>query len=265
MRSLLLPLLRNELVKAWRRKLPWFGLLGVGLLSLLVYFVAGQHSAGSTTNGWGYVGLSMQLVFSDLGLIFITVFSSMLLAEETGTGTIRSALAAPVHRWELYLVKAATGLLYMAALSLAALLFSAALAKINYSFGAVGDRFGEVYPRAHVAREFMLALVLSWVPLAALVMFGLFISTVVRSPGAAVSVAVSTLYLIDFTKHLVGLDPYIFTKYIGFPWQVIQQTALGLDYQWTPEVWRMFTLSMLCFLATFAAGLLCFQHQDLND
>jgi hypothetical protein len=64
-------------------------------------------------NAWGYLAFSMQLVFTDLGPIFIINFAAMLLSQETGTGTIRAALAAPVHRWELYAAKAAVGLLYM--------------------------------------------------------------------------------------------------------------------------------------------------------
>ena len=89
----------------------------------------------------------MQLVFTDIGPIFIIVFAAKLVAEETGAGTIRAALAAPVYRWELYLAKAVTGLLYMIVLSAAALLFSVALAKIHYHFGAVGDSAGVVYSR----------------------------------------------------------------------------------------------------------------------
>src|SRR5688572_21821346 len=109
MSSQLLPLLRNEIAKAARRKLPYFGILVVGLLCLIIYLVAGQLSNAATANAWGYVGFSMQLLFSDIGPIFIVVFSAMLLSEETGTGTIRAALAAPVHRWELYMAKALTG------------------------------------------------------------------------------------------------------------------------------------------------------------
>src|SRR6185369_17539650 len=92
-------LLLNEITKAARRKLPYFGLLAVGLLCGVIYFVAGQLSSAATANAWGYVGFSMQLEFTDIGPIFIIVFAAMLVAEETGTGTIRAALAAPVHRW----------------------------------------------------------------------------------------------------------------------------------------------------------------------
>jgi ABC-2 type transport system permease protein len=264
MSSQFLPLVRNEIAKAARRKLPYFGLLAVGLVCVITYYVASQLSNAASANAWGYVGFSMQIVSSDIGPIFIVVFAALLLAEETGTGTIRAALAAPVHRWELYLAKAVTGLFYMIVLSIAALLFSAVLASIRYSFGAVGDSFGVIYSRTQAMQSLLAGSALSWIPLGALVMYGLLISTIVRSPGAAVAVGISTLGLVDLTKHLVGLDPYIFTRYINYPWMALQQIAQGMDHQWQPEVWKMIALSGVSAVVTFGAGLFLFVRQDLN-
>jgi ABC-2 type transport system permease protein len=260
-----MPLLRNEIAKAARRKLSWFGIFAAGLACMIVYFLGGQFSNAATTNAWGYVGFSMQIVFTDVGPIFIIVFAAMLLAEETGSGTIRSALAAPVHRWELYLAKAVTGLLYMMVFSAATLLFSAALAGIHHHFGAVGDSSGVVYSRNQAMQELLAGYALSWIPLGALVMYGLLISTLVRTPGAAVAVGITTLFLIDFTKHLAGFDPYIFTRYINYSWLTLQQIAQGLDYQWRPEVWRMIELSGVSAVVTFGAGLVRFVREDLNN
>jgi len=264
MTSAFLPLLRNEIVKASRRKLTYLGLLAVGLICVIIYFLAGKLMNSATANAWGYVGFSMQLVFTDLGPICILVFSSMLVAEETSTGTIRAALAAPVNRWEFYLAKAVTGLLYMMALSVAALLLSLALAGIHYKFGAVGDSAGVVYGRNEALQGLLVSYALSWIPLSALVMFGLFISTTIRSSGAAVATAISTFFLVEFTKHLAGVDSFIFTRYINYPWLNIQQLASGMDYQWRPEVWKMMELSGLSALVIFGVGLILFVKKDLN-
>jgi ABC-2 type transport system permease protein len=264
MKSQIIPLLRNEVAKAARRKLSWFGIFMVGLLCAIIYFIGGQLSGAATANAWGYVAFSMQMVFTDIGPIIIITFAAKLVADETGAGTIRAALAAPVHRWELYLAKAVTGLLYMIVLSTAALLFSVALAKIHYHFGVVGDSAGVVYGRNQAMHELLVSYALSWIPLIALVMYGLLISTVVRNPGAAVTVGISSLYLVDFTKHLVGLDPYIFTRYITYSWLNLLQIAQGMDYQWRPEVWKMIELSGVSAVVTFVAGLIIFVRQDLN-
>jgi ABC-type transport system involved in multi-copper enzyme maturation permease subunit len=263
-RSQILPLFRNEITKAGRRKLPYFGFLAVGLLCGIIYFVASQLSSAASANGWGYLAFSMQCVFADIGPVFILVFSAMLLAEETGTGTIRAALAAPVHRWELYLAKAMVGLCYTLLLSAAALLYSAALGKIHFQFGPVEDSYGVISSGGRVFGEFLLAYALSWMPLAALSMYGLLISTLVRTPGAAVAVSISSLFLIDFTKHLVGLDPYVFTRYLGYSWNNLQLLAQGMDCQWQPEVWRMLALCGAYAVAAFGAGLLVFAKEDLN-
>jgi len=264
MRSQFLPLLRNEITKAARRKLPYFGVAAILLVCVLSYFVAGRLSSAASTNAWGYLAFSMQLVFTDIGPIFVIVFSAMLLSEETGAGTIRSVLSAPVHRWELYLAKTTVGLFYMLLLSTVALLGSALFAKIHYEFGTVGDSFGVVYGRGKTLQEFLLGYVLSWIPLAALVMYGLFVSVIIRNPGAAVAVGISSVFLIDLTKHLVGLDPYVFTRYIGYSWVLLQQVAQGMDYQWQPEVWKMLALSGVYAVVAFGAGLTIFVREDLN-
>jgi len=265
MHSQMLPLLRNETVKAIRRKLTYFGLLMGGLVCVLTYVVADEIGTGNTANAWGYVALSMQLVFTDIGLIFVLVFAAMLMADETRSGTIRAALAAPLYRWEFYLAKAVAGLLYMIAMSLMCLVLSITLARVHYRFGPVADSLGEVYSQRTVLTNFLLAWLLSWVPLAAIVFYGLFLSTIIRSSGAAVAVSIGTLYVIDFTKHLVGLDPYVFTKYIGYPWQVLGQVAQGVDYQWRPEIWKMLGLCGAYGIVAFSAGLILFLRQDLND
>jgi len=66
MKSQFIPLLRNEVTKATRRKLSWFGIFMVGLACVIVYFIAGQLSNAATANAWGYVGFSMQIVFTTL-------------------------------------------------------------------------------------------------------------------------------------------------------------------------------------------------------
>ena len=97
-----------------------------------------------------------------------------------------------------------------------------------------------------------------------LVMYGLLISTLIRSSGAAVAVGISSLFLIEFTKHLAGLDPYIFTRYINYSWQTLLEFAQGMDYTWSPAVWKMIALSGVSAIVTFTAGLIIFVRQDLN-
>ncbi|MHC4084303.1 MAG: ABC transporter permease [Planctomycetota bacterium] len=264
MSNMIIPLLRNEIAKATRTKLPYFGFLVISILCILIFVVTGASLDGETLNAWGYTSLSMQLVFTDIGLICIAVFASMLIAEETAFGTVRTVLSSPVLRWEFYVAKVLTGLLSAVVLSVISLVVSACLGAVNYRFGDVADSMGLIYSNKEVFVNFLLAFFLSWIPLAALVMYGIFVSTIVRKSGQAVAVTIGTLYLIDFTKHIVGIDSYIFTKYIGFSWQVFNQVAQGVDYQWRPQVWHMIAMSLVYCFVMFAAGLVIFSRRDLN-
>ena len=62
----------------------------------------------------------------------------------------------------------------------------------------------------------------------------------------------------------MGLDPYIFTRYINYSWLNLQQIAQGMDAPWRPEVWRMIALSGVSALVTLVAGLVLFVREDLN-
>jgi ABC-type transport system involved in multi-copper enzyme maturation permease subunit len=261
---MIIPLLRNEIAKATRTKLPYFGFIVISILCILIFIVTGSVMDGETLNAWGYTCLSMQLVFTDIGLICIAVFASMLIAEETGFGTARAVLSSPVLRWEFYAAKVLTGLIYAVAMSIVSLIISACLGSWNYEFGAVADSMGLIYSNKEVLVNFLMAFFLSWIPLAALVMYGIFVSTIVKKSGQAVAVTIGTIYLIDFTKHIVGIDSYIFTRYIGFSWRVFNQVSQGVDYQWTPQVWQMIAMSLVYCFVMFAAGLVVFSRRDLN-
>jgi len=264
MNSPFLRVLQNEVAKAVRSKISWFGLAVSGALSLIVFSVAGEVFPGASTNAWGIMTLSMQLVFTDLGLIFVIVFGAMLIAEETGSGTIRSVLAGPVHRSEFYAAKAAIAILYAVLLSSFVLAISAGLAGLRFGFGPVADDLGVVYGGGEVLGNFLLAWLLSWIPLAAMAMYALLVSTLIESSGAAVAAGIGIVYLVDFTKPFLGIDRYVFTRYVGYPWQVMHQVAQGVDYQWQPEVWRMLAICGACALVAFAAGLGVFVRRDMN-
>ena len=264
MPNMVLPLLRNEISKASRTKLPYFGIIGAVIVCILAFVVTKEVGSEATVNGWGYVTFSMQIVFSDIGLIFVAVFSAMLIAEETSSGTARVLLSSPVLRWELYLAKVLTGLLYALIISITSLIISACLGSFRHQFGDIADSAGLIYGKNEVFANFLVALFLSWLPMASTVLYGIFVSTIIKKSGQAVAVAIGTIYLIDFTKHFIGIDSYVFTRYLGFSWGIFHQVAQGVDYQWLPAAWKMIVVSLIyCFVA-FTLGLAIFTKRDLN-
>ena len=123
----------------------------------------------------------------------------------------------------------------MLVLSLAARLFSMALADIHYLFGPVNDSYGPIYGQSRILHEFLHGFALSLIPMSALALFGLFISTIIRSPGAAGAVGISTLFIIDFTENLVGFDARIFTEDIDCSWIMLQQLGRTLNTNGRPN------------------------------
>ena len=158
MPNMVIPLLRNEIAKAVRTKLPYFGFFATSLVCLLAFVVTKEAANAENLNAWGYLSLSMQLVFTDIGLIFIAIFSAMSIAEETGFGTARTVLSAPVLRWEFYMAKVLTGLLYAGIMLIICLAVSICLGLVNYQFGDVVDSIGLIYgKRKYLAIAFLLS------------------------------------------------------------------------------------------------------------
>ena len=257
-------LLRNEIAKTSRTKLPYFGIFAVCLVCLLVFAVTGVVGVEQTLNGWGYVGLSMQTVFIDLGLIFISIFSAMLIAEETGSGTVRMILPSGLSRWEFYVAKVLMGVLYMIVVSVTAFLVSILLGSLKYEFSNVADAAGPIYGKKEVFTNFLIAFFLSWLPLTAAVLFGIVISAIAKKSGQAIGVVVGIIILLATVKHFIGIGPYVFTTYVGTSWAVLHEVAQGVSYQWLPQVWKMVVVSVIYCFVTFTAGLAVFTKRDFN-
>lgn len=258
-----LVLLRNEVSKTVRTRFLWTSIAAVGFLCVIMFLTIRRDDIGEM-NGWVYVGLVMQGVFSEVGLILVAVFSAMLLAEETATGTIRTALTAPIRRGEFFLAKAGIGLLYMILVSLFALLLSLALAAFKYKFGPITDSAGLIYGTAEVVGNLALTYVLSWVPMGALVVFGLCMSALTTRSGPAIGLTVGSIILVESLKHFVEIGPYLFTQYMGASWVVFHEVGQGVDYQWLPGMWRVIAVCGAYVVVCFVVGMWRFCRRDMN-
>jgi len=258
-----LALLRNEIDKACRAKIGYLGVAAVCFVCVVVFLTIETDDIGFV-NAWGYLGMVMQAVFAEVGLIFIALFSATLFAEEISSGTIRTALATPVLRREFFVAKTAAGLLYMLVMSLSALTLSMVLAAFKYPYGPIADSVGVVYGTGEVLRNFAFAFALSWVPLAAVVVFGVFVSAVTSRPGLAIGIVVGTIIVCEAIKHFIAVGPFLFTTYIGASWVVFHEVAQGVDYQWRPDVWKILGVPLAYGALMFGSGLVCFCRRDLN-
>ena len=256
-------LLRNEIEKTLRAKIAYVGIAAV-CAACAVVFLSTEAYDRSTLSGWAYVALAMQGGFADVGVIFIGLFSAMLLADETGTGTARMVLASPIRRREFYLAKVLTGFGYMMVLSGIALGVSMALGAGRYEYGAVSDAIGLIYPAREVIRCFLVAFFASWLPLAAVVSFGILVSAVTDKAGLAIGIVLGALIFGETLKHFVHIGPFLFTTYVPAAWAVFHDVAQGVDYEWRPEIWWILGVPAGYCIVSLSAGLFLFCRRDLT-
>ena len=73
MPSMICTLLRNEIVKATRTKLPYFGLIATLTMCTIAFLGTQRQNETDIGNAWGFVALSMQIAFTDIGVIFVVI------------------------------------------------------------------------------------------------------------------------------------------------------------------------------------------------
>ena len=262
---MILKILRNDISRVVRTRLPYFGIAAVWLVCVIIFIFTSSLRNSQAINAWGFMGFSLQGAFADVGMVFIIIFSTLLISEETGSGTIRMVLSSPVLRVEFYIAKILTGILYMIAMSVSALIVSYILGTFHFDFTAVEDAAGLVYTRREVLLNFIFAFFLSWVPLTALVTYGIFLSACIQKPGSALGVSIGILIFVETLKHFVNISQYVCTTYIGTSWVIFHEVAQGVNYQWFPEIWRALGVSAVYIVVSLFAGLLVFSRRDLNQ
>lgn len=264
MREFLL-LLRNELEKSIRSRTAWLGVVAIVTICLIVFYSTATFATG-TLNAWGYLDIAMQSVFTDAGLIFIVIFSCMLTADEFSSGTIRLLLTAPVGRFPVYTAKAVTGLLYMTVLLFSAMALALALGAWRYGLRPVGDDFGVIFSLGEVLRNLFIAVGLTWLPLAAVVCYGIAVGAMTRRTGPAIAFAVGLLLLVETLRQFIsGMAPWICTTYTVIPWTIFHDIAQGVDYHWNKEeIERLYILSLTYAAVFFFWGAIIFHRRDLT-
>ncbi len=265
MRNMILPVLRNEIVKSLRSKIAYLGIVAVCLVCVLSFIFTRNLTIGGTLNGWGFIGFTLQGAFVDVGLIFIAIFAALLVAEETGTGTARVVLSSPIWRWEFFLAKMLMGLLYVTVLYIITLVVAFVLGALRYEFGAITDSAGLIYGKGEVLKNLAAAFFLGWIPLSAIVPFGVLLSSFTKRGSHATGVVVGTLVLVEALKHILGVAPYVFTTHIGTSWSIFQEVTQGLAYEWFPEAWKIILVPAVSWVVLFTAGLIIFCRRDLNE
>jgi ABC-type transport system involved in multi-copper enzyme maturation permease subunit len=268
--------LRNEFSKFARQKFPYFGL---GVVVLLAVFWTPNISlmTGPNVDLNGYLVVIKGLI-SAVTLpipIFACIMASLIVASETAGGTYRNVLSRPVSRFEFLTAKVLFSLAYAFALMAIFVLVAVPMTLRTYSFGPITD-FGEVlYSKWRMIGIFSLACLLTFIPLAGVVCFGIMISTLAKSLSSAIGIAVVILIALEPLKQMIRigdwqLKDYVVTSYQDTALTVADSAAIGVDYLWFPGgFWHsQLGMGLAVSLATAAVCLalsyFVFLRRDLN-
>jgi ABC-type transport system involved in multi-copper enzyme maturation permease subunit len=267
--------LHNEFSKYARQKFPYLGLIAVVLLAGLWVKSFPLITDIRRTNAFVVVVLGTIAATTSIFPVFSVIFASALVASETANGTYRNVLARPISRVEFLTAKIAFACAYALLLVALHLVTVFAMATAQFTFGPVVDEGIVVASTGEVIGAFSIAVLLTLVPLFALVCFGIMISTLSKSLTNALGISIGLLIAIEPIKVFVHwgnwqMKDYVVSTYLDKALVVAKNAAEGFSYQWLPSGWWRSDLSwgLMLSVATAAVFLFVsyytFLRRDLN-
>ena len=275
-----------ELVKALRQKQSY---IGPGLVVLVVLAAALLRPiARDGVSDYAFLAYATPIALNSIGFLLLLVFCAGLVSTEIGTGSLRQMLVRPVLRHELIFAKWLVGATY--ALSLA-LLVSLSAWGLTLLFGEVaGVIFGGelVYTREEMALAYLSALAFSLAPLFAGAAFAVMVSSLTRSPMAAVAISAGAWIALDLLKHLpealvatlarrfpggladwlamhpLRFDYFVFTSHLDYHWQVYAGRCDALDTAWFPVMGYALATSFLTVALCMAVAMAAIRRRNFS-
>ncbi len=221
-----------EWVKYSRSPYPYAGIGIVAALTAASLFVRPVSRDG--LSDFGFIAYAVPAALNLAGFLLSTVYSAGLIASEVDSGTIRSLLARPIQRHEFVCAKLLNGMAYAALLTTTAVVTTwlVALAFGELTGVAYGDEL--MYATNELYAALAIAAILNLPPYFAGVAYALFLSSIVRRPAAAITLAVGGWLLVDYVKHPLGIAHFVFTSYLDRSWIVLQDRCNALDTAFFP-------------------------------
>ena len=239
-------LTKIELFKFYRQRIFFISLF---LLTLVVVVSVLMEKISPTTKAT-VNGIAPLIAGCLNGFRLVTflilVIGALLVASETTFGTIRTILIAPIRRSELVLAKAITVIILALLFTLLIESIAFGLSWTVYGFYNITDpTFPEI---VHLAKAEMLLYVLYTflhilLPLVAIGLMGLFISTLVENAGISVAISIILYLVLDsFLANLFEeVSSFLFNPY----WNYYLDTLKNMSEGALQEIWRFKSINLL--------------------
>jgi ABC-type transport system involved in multi-copper enzyme maturation permease subunit len=222
-----------ELTKAARSRYTW--LLPLLMIAAVCLMPLTLPLARDGAADYRFVAYATRAAVNILGLIMLVAYSASLISTELGSGTACTSLLRPLRRHEFVAAKLLLAFTYAALIALIAGGASWAVAALFGDLTGV-DYGGEaVYSNSSMLRAYVLGLALAIFPLCASAAYGVMVSSMTTSTGAAVGSAVGIWVAIDAVKYPLRIAPFLFSSWVEAPWNVFAGRADGLDPEWMPD------------------------------
>jgi hypothetical protein len=237
-----------ELTKALHLKQTYLGPLLMGMVVLLAPWLYPIEHDGR--GDYAFIAYITPLALNNLGLLLLLAYCAGLISPELGNKSICQILVRPLLRQEYVLAKFLLGITYAVVLTTIVGLGSWSMVYI------LGDLTGILYggELIYTAEEMLWAY--AWgalgvlAPLFSAVAYALLISSLTRSPVAAVTGSVGILILVDLLKYSLNIEKVFFSTYLDTPWHVFNQRCDAIDVAWFPEM-------TYCLVTSFITVVLC--------
>lgn len=247
-----------ECAKLGRQKLPWVGLVFAAAAAALAAWFNAQTAADGQgaplpVNGFRFFAIGVRYGLA-MGVMFLMLVAGLIVASESGQGTLKMILVRPLHRHDIFGAKVLAAFAYAMVLLVvvAAVAFGVAAGCSDFA-DVIDPEYDDpenpyVFTTAlemwqHVKR----ALVLLVLPLLATAALGLAVSVTFENPGVASGTALVSFLGLEITKAFLDRREaawYLFNTYLptfvdNSYVAVLRGNAEGMsDAIWPEAMWQ---------------------------
>lgn len=235
-----------EFIKYSRLFFPYFG--PVFVLLAVIGTLLLQPIEADGVSDLGFIGAAVPAALNIVGFLMLLIYTAGLVAGETESGTIRTVLIRPIRRWEFLTAKLLNAATYALLLNITGVV--SAWATVALLGEASGIDFGGelIYTGQEMNLALGIAALLNLAPHLTAAAYAIMISTLVSRTATAIGAAVGGWLLVDYIKHALRFDEFIFSTYLDQSWIVYSDRCKGLATPFVPDAYYGLAVCAVWFI-----------------
>lgn len=212
--------------------------------------------------GFQVAAFSIQYTLQLFALI-VLAFSSMALSGEISSGTAKTILARNIRRRDFIIGKALA--LFIISLVVLAVIYLTGLVTGYFGGGLIALKDGG-YTLTSVGRltgSCFTSMLLFIPPLAALISFGILISTLIRGAGGAVSTGIILFIVLQMLSQVDKINTWLFSTYLSQPINIYAKITEGIFLMKQSYIYWNIGISSISTLLFLGLSIVIFSKKDL--